>query len=88
VVTAIAARTDLEVELLDGASRKTRQVGHAGRARVTKAVVLDGMVTEAILLKKIGGVVSLGLRFDTLELPAGTPLALHLEHPLMITVQP
>lgn len=89
VVKTIAAGTDLDVELLNGASSKSSQVGDALRARVTKAVVIDGLtvipegamvngaVTEAIPLKKIGGAASLGLRFDTLELTGGakTPIS-------------
>jgi hypothetical protein len=83
VVKTVATGTDLDVELLDGASSKTSQVGNAIRARVTKAVVIDGLtvipegalingtVTEAIPLKKIGGAATLGLRFDTLELVGG-----------------
>jgi len=88
VVKTVAAGTSLNVELLDGASSKTSQVGGAVRARVTKAVVLDGLVvipegaiiggtvTEAIPLQKIGGTASLGLRFDTLELPGSATMAL------------
>ncbi len=80
VAKTIAAGTDLDVELLDGASSKTSPVGSVLRARVTRAVVVDGLtvvpegaivngtVTEAIPLRKIGGAASLGLRFDTLEL--------------------
>jgi hypothetical protein len=83
VVKTVAAGTDLDVELLDLASSKTSQVGSVVRARVTKAVVVDGLtvvpegaiidgaVTEAIPLKTIGGAASLGLRFDTLELEGG-----------------
>ena len=88
VVKTVAAGTDLDVELLDGASSTTSQAGDAVRARVTKAIVLDGLtvvpegtiihgtVTEAIPLKKIGGAASLGLRFDTLELPGGARTAI------------
>ena len=88
VVKTVAAGTDLDVELLDGASSKTSQPGNAVRARVTKAIVLDGLtvvpegtiihgtVTEAIPLKKIGGAASLGLRFDMLELPGGARSAI------------
>lgn len=89
VVKTIAAGTDLDVELLDGASSKTSQVGNAVRARVTKAIVVDGLtvipegaiiggtVTEAIPLKKIGGAASLGLRFDALELAGGAKTAIY-----------
>jgi len=80
VVKTIATGTDLEVELLDGVSSNTSKAGDAVRARVTKAVVVDGLtvirqgaiidgtITEAVPLNKIGGTASLGLRFDTLEL--------------------
>jgi hypothetical protein len=83
VAKTIATGTDLDAELLDGASSKTSQIGNAVRARVTKAIVIDGLtvipagaiingtVTEAIPLKKIGGAASLGLRFDTIELADG-----------------
>jgi predicted component of type VI protein secretion system len=79
VIKTLAAGTDLEIELLDGASSKTSKVGDLVRGRVTKAVMVDGLtavpagatvegtVTEAIALRKIGGTASLGLRFDTLE---------------------
>jgi glycine zipper 2TM protein len=84
VAKTIAAGTDLDVELLDAASSKTSQVGNSVRARVVKPIIVDGLtvipdgaiidgtVTEAIPLKKIGGAASLGLRFDTLELAGGT----------------
>jgi hypothetical protein len=89
VTKTIAAGTEVDVELLDAASSKTSQVGNVVRVRLTKAVVVDGLtvvpagtiidgtVTEAIPLKKIGGAASLGLRFDTIELPGGvrTPIA-------------
>jgi len=83
VVKTIAAGTSLNVELLDGASSKTSLVGDAVRARVTKAVFVDGLtvipvgalihgtITEAFPLNKIGGTASLGLRFDSLELAGG-----------------
>ncbi len=88
VIKTLAAGTDLDVELLDAASSKTSQVGDALRARVTKAVVVDGLtaipagtivdgtITEAIPLKAIGGAASLGIKFETLELPSGgVPIA-------------
>jgi hypothetical protein len=83
VVVTVPTGTDLDVALFVGASSKTSAVGDAVRARVTKAVVVDGVivvpegtivdgtVTEAIPSKKIGGVASLGLRFDAIELPGG-----------------
>ena len=79
IVSTLAAGTELEAELLDPASSKTSQVGDVVRAKVTKDVVSDGhtvvpagsvvngTVTEAIPVKKIGGAASLGLRFDTLD---------------------
>jgi hypothetical protein len=88
VVKTLAAGTDLDVELLDGASSKTSQVGNAVRARVKNAIVVDGLtvipegaiidgtVTEAVPLKKIGGAASLGLRFDTIELAGGAKTAI------------
>jgi len=93
VVKTVAAGTDLEVELVDGASSKTSKVGDVVRARVTKAVVVDGLtavpvgahvegvVTEAVGLMKIGGAASLGLRFDALDLGNGgrIPIAATLQ---------
>jgi len=88
VVKTIAAGTDVDVELVDGVSSKTSQVGNAVRVRLTKPVVVDGLtvvpvgavvsgtVTEAVPLRKIGGAASLGLRFDTLELPGGAKTAI------------
>ena len=88
VVKTLVAGTEFEVELLDGASSKTSQVGNAVRARVTKAVVYDGLtvvpagaviegvVTEAIPLRKIGGTASLGLKFETLDLGSGGKTAI------------
>lgn len=83
VVKTLAAGTEVDVELVEGVSSKTSQVGNPVRVRLTKPVVVDGLtlvpagaiisgtVTEAVPLKKIGGAASLGLRFDTLELPDG-----------------
>ncbi len=88
VVKTVAAGTDLEAELVDGVSSKTSQVGDSVRARVTRAIVIDGLtvvpagatidgtVTEAIPVKKIGGTASLGLRFDTLQLGGGASTAI------------
>jgi hypothetical protein len=84
VEKTLAAGTEFAVELLDGASSKTSKVGDAVRAKVTQPVVIDGLtavpagaviagtVTEAIPLNKIGGQASLGLRFDSLEIPGGS----------------
>jgi phage-related minor tail protein len=83
VVKTIGPGTDLNVEFVDGVASNTSQVGDPVRARVTQAIVVDGLtvvpegaivhgtVTEAIPLKKIGGAASLGLRFDSLELGGG-----------------
>jgi hypothetical protein len=83
IVKTVPAGTELIVELVDGASSETSQVGGAVRASVTRAVVIDGLtvipdgsivsgtVTEAVPLKKIGGAASLGLKFDSLELGGG-----------------
>jgi hypothetical protein len=83
VAKTIPAGTDLNVELLDGASSLTSHVGDAVRARVSKAIIIDGLtvvpegaivagtITEAISLKKIGGKASLGLKFDSLDLAGG-----------------
>jgi hypothetical protein len=83
VAKTVPVGTELIVELVNGASSQTSQVGNAVRARVTRAVVIDGLtvipngaivnatVTEAVPLKKIGGTASLGLRFDSLDLSGG-----------------
>lgn len=83
VIKTIPAGTDLNVELVDGASSLTSHVGDAVHARVTSAITIDGVVvvpqgaivagavTEAISLKKIGGQASLGLKFDSLDLAGG-----------------
>lgn len=88
VVKTIAAGTSLDVELIDPASSNISQVGDAVRARVTKAIVIDGMtavpvgavvvgvVTEAVSLRKIGGTASLGLRFDSLDTGTGPKVAI------------
>jgi hypothetical protein len=82
----------MEVELMEGASSKTSKVGDVIRGRVTKAVVVDGLtvvpvgaivdgvITEAVPLMKIGGAASLGVRFDTLDLGADgkKAIAVHL----------
>jgi hypothetical protein len=84
----VPAGTDLNVDLVDGASSLTSQVGASVRARVAQAVVIDGLtvvpqgaivhgtVTEAVSLKKIGGAASLGLRFDSVDLEDGRSAAI------------
>jgi len=93
VVKTLVAGTEFDTELLDGASSKTSQVGSAVRARVTRAVVVDGLtvvpegaviagkVTAAVPIRKIGGQAVLGLKFDTLELPGGetVPIVANLQ---------
>ena len=91
VAKTIPAGTDLNVELLDGASSLTSHVGDAVRARVSKAVIIEGLtvvpegaivagtITEAISLKKIGGKASLGLKFDSLDLAGGQKAAIAVE---------
>jgi hypothetical protein len=86
IVKTIAPGTQIDVELVDAASSKTSQVGQAVHAKVTHDVSVDGVtvipagtivngvVTEAIPLKKIGGAASLGLKFSTLEV--GSPVAI------------
>jgi hypothetical protein len=88
IVKTVPAGTEIIVELVDGASSQTSQVGNTVRARVTRAVVIDGLtvipdgsivngtVTEAIPVKKIGGTASLGLRFDSLDLSGGRKTAI------------
>lgn len=91
IAKTIVAGTALDVEFIDGASSKTSQVGDAVRARVTKPVMVDGMVvipagaiatgrvTEAVPLKKIGGQASLGLKFESLELPGAAKTAIEAQ---------
>ena len=93
VTKTLVVGTEIAIEMTDPVSSKTSQVGDAVRARVTAPVSLDGLtvvpagavvsgtVTEAVPLKKIGGAASLGLKFDRLELPSGTPV------PLAATIQ-
>jgi hypothetical protein len=81
-VRTVAAGTPIELELLDGASSKTSQVGDALAARVAKDVVVDGVVVlpagtpvdgtvvEAVPLKKIGGQAKLAVEFKRAR-PAG-----------------
>ena len=88
IVKTLPAGTEVDVELVDAVSSKNSQVGDTVRVRVAKAVMVDGLtvvptgviiggvVTEAVPLKKIGGAASLGLRFETLELPDGTRTAI------------
>jgi hypothetical protein len=88
VVKTLAIGTEITAELVDAASSKTSQVGDIVKARVTQDVSVDGItvvpagstitgtVTESVPVKKIGGQATLGLKFDTLELPGGgsTPI--------------
>src|SRR5262245_23465932 len=80
VLKTVAATSEVDVELVSAVSSKTSKVGDAFSARVTKAVFVDGLtviptgavingtVTEAVPLNKIGGTAKLGLRFSSLEL--------------------
>ena len=88
IVKTLPAGTEVDVELVDAVSSKNSQVGNSVRVRVATPVMIDGLtvvpagviiggvVTEAIPLKKIGGAASLGLRFETIELPDGTTKAI------------
>ena len=88
IVKTLPAGTEVDVELVDAVSSKNSQVGNTVRVRVTNAVMVDGLtvvpvgviiggvVTEAVPLKKIGGAASLGLRFETIELADGTKTAI------------
>jgi hypothetical protein len=79
IVKTVAAGTPIELELIDGASSKTSQVGDVVSARVAKDVVVDGVVvlaagtrafgtvTEAVPLKKIGGQAKLAVAFNKVE---------------------
>lgn len=91
VVKTLFAGTELAAELVDPASSKSSKIGDVVRARVTQAVMLDGVtvvpegaviagtVTEAIPLKKIGGQAILGLKFNTLEIAGdSTPIVASL----------
>jgi hypothetical protein len=85
----VPAGTTLEVEISEGLSSKSSMVGDPVTARVTVPVLLggevaipagstlSGTVEEANAADRFGGVASLGLRFDTLELAGGrtVPLA-------------
>lgn len=83
VAKTVPAGTVLNAELVDPASSATSQIGDPVRARVTEAVVIDGLtvvpqgavvsgtVTEAVSLKKIGGQASLGLKFESIDVGGG-----------------
>lgn len=88
VMKTVAAGTPIELELIDGASSKTSQVGDVVAARVAKDVVVDGLVVlpagtrvegtvvEAVPLKKIGGQAKLGLEFKRAQPAAGEATAI------------
>ena len=82
IVKTVAAGTPIELELIDGASSKTSQVGDLVNARVAKDVAVDGVVVlaagtrvegtvvEAVPLKKIGGQAKLAVDFKRAQ-PSG-----------------
>jgi hypothetical protein len=83
-VLTVPAGTPLQLSLTGELSTKTAKVGDTIRARVANDVLVDGrvaiaagttvagQVTDVISgSQKIGGVPTLGLRFDRLELPGG-----------------
>ena len=83
LVVNVPAGTVMEVELLEGLSSQTSEVGDIFRARVASDVASDGavgipagseivgVVTEAVPVGKIGGRARLGLKFTDLVLPNG-----------------
>ena len=83
LVVNVPAGTVMEVELLEGLSSQTSEVGDIFRVRVASDVSSDGavgipagaeivgVVTEAVPLGKVGGRAKLGLKFTDLVLPNG-----------------
>ncbi len=83
LVVNVPAGTVMEVELLEGLSSQTSEVGDIFRARVASDVASDGavgipagseivgVVTEAVPLGKVGGRAKLVLKFTDLVLPNG-----------------
>ncbi|HEX6863256.1 MAG TPA: hypothetical protein VF414_10600, partial [Thermoanaerobaculia bacterium] len=83
LVVSVPAGTVMEVELLEGLSSQTSEVGDIFRARVASDVSSDGavgipagaevvgVVTEVVPLGKVGGRAKLGLKFTDLVLPNG-----------------
>ena len=79
---------DEPIELAEGASSKTSQVGDGVRGRLTADVSIDGMtvlpagstvtgqVVEAVPLKKIGGQAKLGIEFQRIDLPSGESVSI------------
>ena len=88
VVKTVAAGTTVDLETIDPLSSKTSKAGDVVRARVVNAVSVDGVVaipagtivqgtvTEATPLNKIGGQAKVIVAFDTIELPGGNRSAL------------
>lgn len=85
VVLTVAGGTQLSLALATSLSSKTAKVGDMVRARVTQDVRVNdriaisagttvaGQVTDVVSgSDKIGGIPTLGLRFERLELPGGT----------------
>ncbi|MEA2563768.1 MAG: hypothetical protein QOH06_5272 [Acidobacteriota bacterium] len=83
LVVNVPAGTVMEVELLEGLSSQTSEVGDIFRARVASDVASDGavgipagseivgVVAEAVPLGKVGGRAKLVLKFTDLVLPNG-----------------
>jgi hypothetical protein len=79
----LPAGTVIQLEMAQAASSKTSAVGDATSARVVedvvvsgevvvpKGAVVSGTVAEANPANRFAGISSLGLHFDTLELPSG-----------------
>lgn len=88
VALTVPAGTLLEIEFLDTVGSAESASGDDFRARVSRDVVVDGLVAvpagsqilgtvvEAVPLKKVGGKARLALDFRRLELPSGESVAL------------
>jgi Glycine zipper 2TM domain len=83
-VVTVPAGTQLSMALSTELSSKTAKVGDTVRARLTSDVMIDGrvaiaagttvagQVTDVVSgSAKVGGIPTLGMRFDRLELPGG-----------------
>jgi Glycine zipper 2TM domain len=86
-VVTVPAGTQLSMALSTDLSSKTAKVGDTVRARLTSDVMVDGrvaiaagttvagQVTDVVSgSSKIGGIPTLGMRFDRVELPGGKDL--------------
>ncbi|MEP7311302.1 MAG: glycine zipper 2TM domain-containing protein [Pseudomonadota bacterium] len=89
VTMAVPAGTQLSVELTSGLSSKTSVIGEAFNARLATDVMVDGRralaagtrvtgtVTDVISgSNRIGGIPTLGLRFDSVEAPSGKKIGI------------